>query len=96
MTTFCFGVLLNPWVKGTVLCIHARMHRMHLQMCVHVKYSISPVAKQIFLAKRGEKLGEEIQIREKDFEKQGKSSGLRRTLRILYCGQRRKLFLPHC
>jgi hypothetical protein len=54
------------------------------------------VAKQIFLAKKGEKLGEEIQIREKGFEKQGKSSGLSRALRILYCEQRSKttVFLP--
>jgi hypothetical protein len=72
------------------------MHRMHLQMCVP-SVCISPVANKSFSQKRGEKLGEEeIQIRKKDFEKQGKSSGLRRTLRILYCEQRRKLFLPHC
>jgi hypothetical protein len=36
---------------------------------------------RIVSQKRGEKLGEEIQIREKDFEKQGKSSGLSRILR---------------
>jgi hypothetical protein len=65
-------------------------------MSQYLRYVFYPLPNKSFSQKRGEKVGEEIQIREKDFEKQGKVQASAAPLEFYTVNKEVKLFLPHC